>query len=65
MEELEKRLRSKGAVLAGIREDAERVRAQAIELAIEAADAGVSQRRIAELLGVDRMTIRKWVRTDE
>jgi transposase len=61
VEELEKRLRSRGAVLAGIREDAERVRAQAIELAAEAADAGLSQRRIAELLGVDRMTVRKWV----
>lgn len=30
-------------------------------LASEAADLGVSQHRIAELLGVDRMTVRKWV----
>lgn len=29
--------------------------------AAEAADAGYSQRDIAELLGVDRMTVRKWV----
>jgi hypothetical protein len=29
--------------------------------AIKAVDAHISQHRIAELLGVDRMTVRKWV----
>jgi transposase len=31
------------------------------KLACIASEAGRSNRRIAELLGVDRMTVRKWV----
>jgi DNA-binding transcriptional regulator YiaG len=61
VEEIEKRLRVQGEVLAGTREEAESARGRSMELAIEAAAAGLSQHRIAELLGVDRMTVRKWV----
>lgn len=61
MEEMEKRLRVQGEVLAGTREEAERARGRSVELAVEAAAAGYSQHRIAELLGVDRMTVRKWL----
>jgi hypothetical protein len=61
VEELENRLQATGKNLAAAREVADIHRDEAITLAGEAAAAGVSQYRIAELLGVDRMTIRKWV----
>lgn len=58
---MEKRLRVQGEVFRATREEAEYARRRAVELAIEAAAVNISQHRIAELLGVDRMTIRKWV----
>lgn len=61
MEELEKRLQAAGGNLLTARTAERHIRDRAADLAIEAAAAGVSQRRIAELLGVDRMTVRKWV----
>jgi len=61
VEEIEKQLRWTGSRLAEQREASELTWAKAREVATEAADAGLSQHRIAELLGVDRMTVRKWV----
>jgi transposase len=59
--DLEKRLRVQGEVFAAARDESEYARGRCIELAIEAVADGISQHRIAELLGVDRMTVRKWV----
>jgi transposase len=61
VEELENRLRAVGRHLLTARTAELHMREAAAVLAIEADDAGLSQRRIAELLGVDRMTIRKWI----
>jgi transposase-like protein len=57
----EERWRATGAAFTTAREDVEAKRHAAKAAAVEAADAGYSQRDIAELLGVDRMTARKWV----
>jgi hypothetical protein len=59
--DLEKRLRVQGEVFAGTRQEAEYARGRCIDLAVEATEAEMPQWRIAELLGVDRMTVRKWV----
>jgi transcriptional regulator with XRE-family HTH domain len=62
VEETEENLKKIGARIASSRqslgaawEDAQRA----------AAEAKISQRRIAELLGVDRMTVRKWIRAHD
>jgi transposase-like protein len=57
----EERWRATGNAFTTAREDVETKRNAAKAAAVEAADAGYSQRDIAELLGVDRMTVRKWV----
>jgi hypothetical protein len=61
VQSLEKRLRVQGEVFAATREEAEYARGRCMDLAVEATEAKMPQWRIAELLGVDRMTVRKWV----
>lgn len=61
MDDLEKRLRAAGSELASARSTEVVARDAAAALAVEADAAKMSQRRIAGLLGVDRMTVRKWV----
>lgn len=58
---MEERLRAVGQRLAKNRHNTAVAYDDACEAAYEALDAGLSQRRIAELLGVDRMTVRKWI----
>jgi uncharacterized protein YjcR len=65
VEEIEKRLQTAGRNLLTARTAERQIRDRAAALAIEAAAAKISHRRIAELLGVDRMTIRKWIKRDE
>lgn len=57
----EERWRAAGNAFTAARSDVEVKRQAAKTAAVEAADAEYSQRDIAELLGVDRMTVRKWV----
>lgn len=59
--EMEYRLSAAGAGFAIIRSNVAAARDNLRALAAEAADLKISQQRIAELLGVDRMTVRKWV----
>jgi predicted transcriptional regulator len=59
--EIEEKLRRTGTRLFNSRRALDDNYQQARTAAAEAADAGLSQHRIAELLGVDRMTVRKWV----
>lgn len=61
MDKIEKKLRGLGEIYAATREESEGARTNAMKGAVEAADAGKPQQLIAELLGVDRMTVRKWV----
>lgn len=61
MDDIEKRLEARGRMLATARKAERGIFDAAAALAVEAADAGKSEYRIAELLGVDRMTVRKWV----
>ena len=61
MEEIEQKLRDCGDILAEARNMTAVQRHNARGYIAEAEAAGMSQRRIAELLGVDRMTVRKWV----
>jgi hypothetical protein len=58
---MEEKLRRIGTRLFNSRNALEDNYTQARSAAAEAAAAGISHRRIAELLGVDRMTLRKWV----
>jgi hypothetical protein len=59
--EMEYRLSAAGSGFAIIRQNMDAARDSLQALASEAADLKISQQRIAELLGVDRMTVRKWV----
>jgi DNA-binding GntR family transcriptional regulator len=61
VEETRERLRRIGGELAGDRKTVEATYRRARKAANIAADEKISQRDIAELLGVDRMTVRKWV----
>jgi len=58
---IEEHLRAIGHRLARNRTNLEIAWEDAHAAAFEAIDAGKSQHRVAELLGVDRMTVRKWV----
>jgi DNA-binding transcriptional regulator YiaG len=58
---MESRLRAHGLKLAAARDRERQIREETPALIVEAASLSISQRRIAELLGVDRMTVRKWV----
>ena len=58
---LEEHLKAIGQRLARNRANLDIAWEDAHTAAYEAIDAGKSQHRIAELLGVDRMTVRKWV----
>lgn len=60
-EDVEARCRRIGVELAESRKAVEASYRRARKAASIAADEKVSQRDIAELLGVDRMTVRKWV----
>jgi hypothetical protein len=59
--EMEYRLSAAGSGFAIIRQNVAAARDNLQALAAEATDLKISQQRIAELLGVDRMTVRKWV----
>jgi len=61
VEDIRSRLRRIGVELAADRQTVEATYRRARKAAAIAADEKVSQRDIAELLGVDRMTVRKWV----
>jgi Homeodomain-like domain len=61
VEDNETRLRRIGDELAANRKTGADIFQRARDAATEAVEVGISHRRIAELLGVDRMTIRKWV----
>lgn len=50
-----------GATLWRIRKNYNKVRDAARERVIAAINDGISEKKAAELLGVDRMTIRKWL----
>jgi transposase len=54
-------LRECGEKLRTARNTAETARALSQHLTCEAIAAGVSEKRAAELVGVDRMTVRKWL----
>lgn len=58
---MEEQLRRIGTRLFNSRNTLDDNYTQARAAASEAVEAGISHRRIAELLGVDRMTVRKWV----
>jgi transposase len=61
VEDIDDRLRKAGDELATNRKAQDASYRLARKLACIASEAGRSNRRIAELLGVDRMTVRKWV----
>jgi transposase len=61
VEDNETRLRRLGAELAETRKATDSIYRRCRKAAAIAADENLSHRRIAELLGVDRMTVRKWV----
>lgn len=61
MEDNETRLRRIGDELAANRNTGADIFRRAREAATDAVEAKISHRRIAELLGVDRMTVKKWM----
>jgi transposase len=61
VEEVEDWLEQHGRKLAKTRTTERKDLEAAEALTVEATAAGVPERRIAKLLGVDRMTVRKWV----
>lgn len=61
MTDYEKELARVGRRLARLRATDAVVKAEAARLAEGAPAAGVSERRTAELLGVNRMTLRVWL----
>jgi len=61
VEDNESRLRRIGDELATNTKTRAEIWRRARKAAAISSEAGISHRRIAELLGVDRMTVRKWV----
>jgi hypothetical protein len=59
--DLEERMRAAGERYVKSRGETDAARAEVRALALEAIAAEFSRHSIAELLGVDRMTVRKWV----
>lgn len=60
VEAMQDELRSAGERLRFARTTAARVRDEAKAVALQAVQAGVSESAVAQLVGVDRMTVRNW-----